>query len=354
MNSTYFYHDKPLFGLDIGSSSLKVMQVQSEHKKQTVCGYGITNFDNSSIVDGVITEPEKIAKSLYDLFNNRIIGKITTRRVAMAIPAAKTFARTVTLPAMEEKDIPDAVRLEAEQYIPLPVDSLYLDYVIIAKNEKEIELLAVAVPKVIVDSYMELAAVLGLEVVALETTISAATRLFVQAEKSDIPTILIDYGSISSDITVFDKTLIVTGTVPGGGDSFTEQIAKTLGVTKEEAHIIKTKYGLGISKKQKEIVDGLKSLLEQHQKELRRIVRYFEERNTNQKKIGQIVTMGGGANMPGLAEYMTDKLRLPVRTIDPWTHLDFKGLDPPHVAEKSMHVTVAGLALLKPSEAFVS
>lgn len=191
---------------------------------------------------------------------------------------------------------------------------------------------------------------LGLDPVAIETTINASGRLFLHAEQSDVPTILIDFGSVSSDITIFDKTLVVTGTVSGGGDNFSELISKKLGVTLEEAHIIKTKYGLGVSKKQKEITEALAPILDQLIKEIKRMIRYYEERKTVEGKIGQVVTLGGGANMPGLSEHMTNLLRLPVRMCDPWQSLHFGKLQPPNSVEKSMYVTVAGLALLRSEE----
>jgi len=353
MNNTYFYHDKPVFGLDIGFSSLKVMQVSMSGKKQhSVTGYGVTSFDPTAIVDGVIKDPEVIAKVAHELFSKNLIGDITTHRVNVAIPAARTFNRTLVLPKMNNKDLAEAVKLETEQYIPIPIEELYMDYEIIRRTDKETELLLVAVPRKIVDSYMTLMRLLGLEVVSMETTISAAGRLFVHAEQSDVPTILIDFGSISSDITIFDKTLVVTGTAMGGGDSFTNTIAEKLKVTKQEAHVIKTKYGLGVSKKQKEITEGVAPVLEQILKEIRRMIRYYEDRSDANHKIGQVVTMGGGANMPGLSEYMTNLLRLPVRMCDPWQHLDFGGLQPPNNVEKSMYVTVAGLALINPKEMF--
>lgn len=352
MNSTNFYQDKQVFGLDIGFSSVKVMQIDWQSKRNTVTGYGVTTFDAGAIKDGIIIDPEAIAKVSHELFKKQLIGDITTRRVALAVPAARTFTRTVTLPKLGHKDLSDAIRLETEQYVPVPLDDLYLDYTVISSNDKVQELLAVAVPKKIVDSYMVLTDLLGLDVAAIESTISAASRLFVQAEQSDVPTVLIDLGSLSSDITIYDKGLVVTGTVPGGGDSFTQAVVSKLGVTKEEAHVIKTKYGLGLSKKQKEITESMAPILDQMLKEIRRMIRYYEERSDTQRKIGQVVTMGGGANMPGLSEHMTNLLRLPVRMCDPWQHMNFHNLQPPNTVEKSMYVTVCGLALMKPKEIY--
>lgn len=350
--NTYFYHDKSVFGLDIGFNSLKIMQISTDGKRKSVVGYGVGRFEPEAIKDGIIVDHQAIAKAARELFDKNLVGDVTSGRAVMAIPANRTFNRSLVLPKMSSKDLAEAIRLEAEQYIPVPLDELYMDYEIVGQEAENTELLAVAVPKKIIDSYMLLGELLGIEVVSLETTINAAARLFVHSEQSEIPAILIDFGSISSEITIYDNGIVVTGTVPGGGDSFTNLIADKLGVTRQEAHVIKTKYGLGASKKQKEITDGVAPLLEQLLKETKRVIRYYEDRSDSKRKIGQIVTMGGGANMPGLADYMTNALRLPVHTCDPWQYIDFSGLQPPNIVEKSMYATVTGLALMHPKEVF--
>jgi type IV pilus assembly protein PilM len=349
---TYFYHDKPLFGLDIGFSSMKVMQIEHAARGGKVYGYGVNRFDPNAVKDGVIQDHEAIAKSLHEMFETLLVGDITTRRVALTVPAARSFSRAIRLPRLDTKDLADAVRLEAEQYIPVPIDDLYIDYDIVSKTDKEMELYAVAIPRRVVDSYMKLMQLVGLEVVAIETTIASAARLFEQSDQSDVPTILIDFGSISTDITIYDRTLVVTGTVAGGGDSFTQVIADKLGVTRDEATIIKTKYGMGLSKKQVEINQAIAPIIDALAKEIRRMIRYYEERSGTKQKISQIVSMGGGANMPGISDYLTNVLRLPARVCDPWQHFDFGRLQPPSTAEKSMYVTVAGSALLMPKEIF--
>ncbi len=353
MNSRYLYKDKPLFGLDIGFSSMKVMQTKPEGKNAIVAGYGVNRFDPKIIKDGVIIDIPEMAKSAHELFDKFVVGEITTRRVAMSIPAMRTFTRTIKLPKLTNKELEDAVRMEAEQYIPVPVDDLYMDYSITSTTETEIELLAVAVPKKIVDSYVALAKVLGLELVALEATIASSSRLFVHTELSDVPTVIIDYGSVSSDITIFDHGIIVTGTAGGGGDNFTDLISEALDISKSEAQVIKAKYGLSYSKKQKEITSALKPTLEQILKEIRRMIRYYEERYGDDRKIAQIVTLGGGSNMPGLSDYMTNALRLPVRMSNPWDkHVMFKNIQPPGGVESSMYITAAGLSLTKPKDLF--
>ena len=350
MKTGIFYKDKPLFGLDIGSSSIKVMQISKLGKRQQITGYGVVNYDQKALKDGVIENPVLLAKATKELFEKHIIGQINTRRVAIGVPVARTYNRVMTLPHMSKKDLDEAVLLEAEQYIPVPIDELYVDYNITSSSKDGFELLAVAAPKKIVDSYVKYTDLLGLEACTLETTISASSRLIANAEQNDIPTILIDFGSLSVDITIYDKQLIVTGTVAGGGDNFTKLIGQKLEVSDQVAHTIKTKYGLSVSKKQHDIEQALGPILNSLSKEIRKMLRYYNERTESEHKISQIITMGGGANMPGLSEFLTSELRMPTRMCNPWTNLSFGKLQPPNEIEKSMYVTAAGLALINPRE----
>lgn len=350
MASELFYKDKPLFGLDVGFSSIKVMQIAEHGKKQRVVGYGVASYDSKTTKEGVIEDLEGLAKITKDLFESNLVGEIDTRRVALTVPVAKTYNRVITLPDLSKKDLDAAVQLETSQYIPVPVEELYVDYTVTDQTKETTEILVVAVPKKIIDSYMTYAHMLGLEVAAIETTISASSRLVAHSERETSPTILIDFGSVSVDITIFDKQLVVTGTVAGGGDTFTDLIAKKLDVSHQVAHTVKTKYGLGVSKKQKDIQEALEPILASLAKEVKKMLRYYEDRGTSKQKINQVITMGGGANMPGLSEYITNELRLPTRMCDPWNHLDFGKLQPPSELEKSMYITAAGLALIKPKD----
>lgn len=353
MDDALLYKDKPLFALDIGFKSLKVMQLH-KGKKTKVTGFGVIGFDPKAVENGIIKQPEVIAGALQQLIKTQLVGKITTRRVALTIPAAHTFTHATQLPKLSAKDLKEAVRSEAEQYIPHPIDDLYIDYEVTNRTADETDVLIVAAPRQMVDSYVLFAEIAGLEIVAIEPTINAGARLFVRSNNAPSipPTILIDFGSLASDITIYDQNIIVSGTAAGGGDNFTDNIAERLGVNHDEAHVIKVKYGLGVSKKQKEIFEAAGPVLDSLMREIRRMIRYYEEHSPNKSKISQVITLGGGANMPGVSEYMTDKLRLPVRTCHPWDYIDFGKLQPPNESEKSMYLTVAGLALIEPGEIF--
>lgn len=344
-----YFEDKPVFGLDIGRSSLHVMQLERHSGAANVTGYGSAGFDSSAIVDGAIEKPEIVAKAANDLFRHHLIGDITTNRVAVCLPVAKAFTRTIEAPDLSEKEVAEAVRTEAEQYIPAAIDDLYLDYSRVGQGDT---VFMVAIPKRIVHSYLTLTRMLGLEAVLFETTIGAGAQLFARDPHNNLPTVLVDFGSESADITVYHGGLTVSGTVACGGEKITRLIMEALDVSEKEATIIKTKYGLGYSKKQQQIITGLKPVLTLLTKEIKRTMRYFEERSNSKDSIAQILVMGGGANMPGLADYLTNDLRLAVRAFDPSSYISFGRLQPFSDSERMSYVTVAGLALTDPHEVF--
>lgn len=361
INNSLFYQDKPLFGLDIGHGSVRVMQINGESGRSKVVGYGMTVFDPAAIgQDGVIVQPEIIAKGIQELFRHHLIGDITTNRVAVALPTALAFTRTMKVPELSAKEIHEAVQTEVEQYVPAPVDELYISYSLgqlepkASKDEPQPEqqLFLAAMPRKIVDSYLLLTKMLGLEAVLFETTIGVCGQLFERDSQHDIPTVLVDCGRESTDISVYHGGPIVSGTVAFGGHRVTELVAKALDVSEREAVIIKSKYGIGYSKKQEQIITALKPILSLLTKEIKRTTRYYEEYSGGKHSIGQILLMGGGGNMPGLAEYLTNDLRLAVRSFDPSAYLSFGRLQPISETEHMSYVTATGLAVTNPREVF--
>lgn len=351
-----FHKEQPLVGLDIGHSSIKIMQMEhSSRKKPKVLGYGVSNYyPAKTISSGIIVNHQALAGTMRELLSSRLVGAISTNRVACTVPTSHNFNRLVSLPPMNKQKIEEAVKLEAEQYIPIPLEGLYLDYDVLRQSASGIDLLVVATPKGIIDSIIKFLQLMGLEPVALEPTMNAAARLFSVADLShNEASLLIDFGSVSIDIAVFDQSMFVNTTVSGGSDTLTNLIAKKLSTTLSEAYVLKTHYGIGPGTKAVEILEAARPILEPLVREVRKTMRYYDQRAAlHNRKIIQIITTGGGATMRGLNEYLTRQLGVPARRLDPWHNIDFGDLPPPSELARSMYVTVAGEAILSSREIF--
>ncbi len=346
------HRDKPLFGIDIGRSSVKVIQLDhsSNPAKPKVLGYGSAPTDPQAIIKGAIVDPESIARSVFDLISKNIVGSISTRRVALSLPNERCFSRIIQLPKMDSKDIESAVTSEAESSIPIPIDQLYYDYEVLQSKESDtIEVQLVATPKNIVDSYIVVTDALGLEVAHIETNITAVTRVVAHSEPvKGVVTLIIDFGSTAADLSIFDgKTARITGTADCGSDRITDLISQKLGVSERQAYTIKNRFGLEYSKKQKDIADAIEGELSKLINEIKKVQRYYAD-HSPVGEIGQIIILGGGATLPGFSTYITDHIRVPTRLCNPWGNIDFGKLQPPNLVETTMYATCSGLALVGP------
>lgn len=347
-----FYREKPLFGFDIGHGSIKVVQLSMAGKRMVLDGYGTVGFEAEAIRDGEVIDYETVAAATAKLFKDNITGSISTNSAAISLPVSQSFSRVIRLPVMPEKDVLEAIRLEAEQYIPIALDDLYIDYQLIHTYEDSRDYLVAASPKRVVDSYMKLFDILGIDVVVMEPSIMSVTRVVRNSELSDLPTLVIDCGSISTDLIIYDRMSVqVTGTVKFGGNTLTKSLMDSMSLTELQANTVKSKYGLDLSKKQAEISKALEVPLRSLTTEIRKIIRYFEDRGNEQNsKVEQIIILGGGGNLPGFSSYITNALRIPTRLCSIWQHIDFDGLQPPNILDTTMYATAAGLALITPKE----
>lgn len=343
-----FYKDKPIIGLDFNKTGIRVVSI--DRAKMLVNGYGAIDLDPSKIGDDLENSHDYLVEKIDDLFRNKIIGKLDSERAILGVPATRTFARTFTLPADQESNIKTAVSLEVEQYIPMPVDSLYVDHQIIKRDKNEITILMCAVPKKFTDALLEIVNYSGVNVAMIEPSITAITRLLEHAHEGGLPTVVIDISSASTDIAVYDKAVRVTGGINIGGNTLTLEIAKKMNIPLENAHQLKVLSGLSAGPRQAKILTALKPSLSKIVSETKRVMRFYVDRFPNEDKIEQIIIVGSGSNLPGLGEFFTNELIMPARVASPWQALNFGELTQPSKQLRSRFMTAAGLAMVNPPE----
>ena len=342
-----FYSDKPIVGLDISNTGIKIMAVDA--KKWDVIGYGSLDLDPLKIKDSLEGNSQYLADNIKTLVKDKIVGSLPSNHAAIAIPTAKSFSRTFSLPTKVEKNLKDAVALEIEQYIPIPASTLYVDYEVIEKNKNQLTVLMSAVAKNVIDRCIEAAESAGLSVSLVEPSLSAVGRLITQTEDGNLPTVIVDIGPASTDIAVLENNAIkVTGGVPIGGNTFTLDIAKKLGIALENAHQLKVLNGLSASSRQAKIKSAVEPGLIKIVNETRKVMRYYNERISDERKLEQLLIVGSGSNMPGIGEYFTNELVMPARVASPWQKLNFGRLPEPARQLRSRYITVAGLAIVDP------
>lgn len=344
-----FYTNKPIIGLDISKTGIRV--VSADKSKMTIHGYGSVDLDPSKVMDDIRQSQSYLLEKLDTLFKKNIIGKLEGERAILGIPAARTFTRTFTLPTEKENAIRQAVNLETEQYIPMPLENLYVDHEVIKHSKTDLTILTCAVPKQFIDGILGITKQAGIDVVMVEPGINAVSRLIeATKEGGGLPTILVDIGPVGTDVAIYDNAIRVTGSLTTGSNTLTLDIAKRMDVPLETAHQLKVLSGLNAGPRQEKISAALRPSLMKIVNETKKIIRFYTERFPEEDKIEQVLIVGSGSGVPGLGEFFTNELIMPARVASPWQELKFDNIDAPAKQLKPRLMAAAGLALVQPQE----
>lgn len=343
--SKLFYKDKPLIGLDISSTDMKVMSL--DLKRQAVLGYGTIDLDPLRIKKAFDEDDSYLVESMHTLLEKKLVGTLASDQVVLGVPTARTYSRTFTVPTSAENVLKDAIAIEVGQYIPLPISLLYVDYEIIERNSETLTVVVSAIPRKLVDNALAACEDAGLTVNMIEPAINAVARVLKLTEGAELPTVIVDIGAANTDIAVLDGSIRVTGGISTGSNTFTLDIAKKLGVTLENAHQLKVLNGLSPGARQEKITAALRPALRGIITETRKVIRYYNERLSNDRRLEQVLVVGSGSNVPGIGDYFTNELVMPARTANPWQDLNFGDLPQPAKQFRSRYISVAGLSSIE-------
>jgi type IV pilus assembly protein PilM len=359
-----FLNLKPeTFGLDINDSSFKVIKLRKKRGFLQPVSYNEKDIASGIIKDGIIKDENAFVKNIKDLLAGVKGEKLRTKYVVASLPEEKSFSQVIQMPKMEKEELKSAVVFEAENYIPLPADQMYLDFQVIdpiVDHLDHLDVLIVAIEKTIVDSYVSCFKKSGLIPLAFEVETQAIARALVEGETSLAPLVLIDFGGDSTDFIVFSGNSIrFTCSIPVSSQQITEAISKELGIGPKEAEKVKLKYGVGKEKSDSKSVAVSKiagSVLEGLAVEVKKYLNFYLDHDFHQHlpqktAVKKIILSGGGADLKGIDEFLKLKLKIPVEFGNPWVNFPAgsKKFLIPEVQKKSLSfVTALGLALREP------
>ncbi len=366
-----FLNLKPeFFGLDISDFSLKIAKIKKGREFLELESFGETEIAPGIIKKGEIKKQEELTRVIKKAILEVKGEKIKTKYVICSLPEESAFLQVVKMPRMSKKDLESAILYDAENYIPLPIEKVYLDFQVIsfADNSKEIEVLIAALPRKSVDPYISCLKKAGLQPLCLEVESLAIARALIKNKTSDKTVLLIDLGFTKTGFIVFSGNCVRFSTfIPVSSQSFTKIVAKALNVGEKEAEKLKIKHGLEgkihfttkRNKAEKKIEQGrvfealipaLTDLLQQ----IKNYITYykthpsFKHFSNNHKEIEKILLCGGGANLKGLSELLSIELKIPVELGNSLINIspNTKKKMPKAFLEKSLAYTTAiGLAL---------
>jgi len=321
------------FGLDISDLSLKVIQLERKREGFDLASFGETQIKPGIIKGGEIKDEDGLAKIIKKAITGVKGKKIKTKYVIASLPEEKAFLQVIQMPRMLEEDLKSAVIFEAENYIPLPIEDVYLDSQIVlpVKNHLDhYDILIAALPKRTVDPYLSSLKKAGLKPLALEIESLAVARALIKDEVTVSPVLLIDLGATRTSFIIFSgHALRFTSSIPVSSQKFTEAIARVMKIDLAAAEKMKAKYGLETktSKEGGQVFDALIPPLTDLIEQIRKYLDYYQTHTSHEhllpdgKKVSKILLCGGGANLIGLNDFLSRELDLPVELGNPWINI---------------------------------
>jgi len=333
------------FGLDFGSSSLKVAQVNLLGTNKFVVNAlgliqnpaGSLDFSDTKVTNQLLPAVKKLIKD----------AGIKDKRAVVSVPESKVYSRIVTMPNMSDAELAGAVSWEAEQFVPVPVSEVEVDYSVVSRPPKgastqPLQVYLVAAPKKYLQAMVDFLILAGIEPIAVESEMVAVSRVF-SFGGSVGSSLLVHIGALSTVMAIIEGgALRFSYVMETGGVSLTRVLSKSLALPMVQAEEYKRTYGLDPNQLEGKIRNGLLVLLNEVTSEIGKAIQYHATQNKAQ--VARIILSGGGAYLPELATYLGEKFSgIEVLMGDPFTYaVAGKGVKIP--AEKTVYSVAVGLA----------
>jgi len=350
---------KSCLGIDIGTSSIKVVQLKRSEERYKLETYGELQTYGylERLNDPFQTKSLKMLESQVIEMTRRILeaAGISTKYAVISIPVFSSFTAVIDMPSMSRKELPQALSFEAKRHIPIPLSEVNMDWKIIGEAEtgpskegkkdlKRFRILLVAVPKEVINKYLRIAQALGLRLLALELESFGYVRSLVGNDKSTC--CILDFGARSTSITIVDKGFTqASHGLDIAGTELTKALSHGMGIGFKRAEVYKKERGLDHKELAgKEAKDLLLTLIDKISFEIERTINAYQKETKN--KITKLILSGGSGSLVGLKEYLEKKLKIDVGVGNPWSRTMYPSFLEPILKEIAPRFAVAiGLAM---------
>lgn len=332
------------FGLDIGSETIKLVQLVKEGDNYRLAAIGMA----PSPENGLLSDSDKALVAVAEAVKKlRKEAQVSPLEVVISIPERSVFTQIIEVPKMKDDELAQAIPWEAENLVPHPLNEVNLDWQVIETVEgvegAKMKVLLVAAPSALVNKCLKVLKLADLVPLAVENESLAALRCLKLVIK-DGNALMVNFGARALEASVIGKgELFLTRVLPSAGEALTRAVGSALNLELPVAEEYKKSYGL-TDQLEGKVAAALEPVMAVFVNEIRKAVRFFEEKQKSQIKL--IVLTGGSSLLPGLTEYLIKSLGLEVQIFDPLSLLNLDEKQQKTWRPFSPYFTVAaGLAM---------
>jgi len=349
-------NSKLTVGLDIGSSSVKLVHLRERKSGYTLLAFGSAPLPPEAIVDGALMNSSAIVQAVQGLLNE---AGLRAKDVAIGVRGHSVIIKKISLPRMTQEELDESIQWEAEQYIPFDVKDVNIDTQILTPEGDaagQMDVLLVAAKKDMINDYTSVCAEAGLTVTVVDVDAFAVQNAFeANYEPSAGETVvLINVGAAVSNINVLSRgTTTFTRDITMGGNAFTEEIQKQLNVSYDEAEALKVGgQGETDAVVPQEVERVIQGVADQMSGEIQRSLDFYAATAAD-SHIARIYLSGGTARIPALTRIIEQRAGVPVEKLNPFKNIEIDNhkFDATVISNAAASAAVAvGLALRRPGD----
>ncbi|HEY5886033.1 MAG TPA: type IV pilus assembly protein PilM [Pyrinomonadaceae bacterium] len=340
---------KNLVGLDIGSSSVKAVELNKKGNALQLVNLGFESLQPDTIVDGQIMELNNVANVITSIFTEH---QIKTSRVAAGVSGHSVIVKNIVLPQMSEDELQESFSWHAEEHIPFDISDVNLDYQVTSTSTDALNVLMAACKSDKIANVKQAIQLAGKQPVVIDVDAFALQNCYevnYQPKDTDVVALL-NIGSSTMNINILNGTRSVFARDASvGGNQYTSLLQKELGLTFEQAEAAKRGFELPDGIEARPIQPIIETVSDILALEIRKTMDFYRATaEENEEAIQKILIAGGGSKLPGLTDYLARRFEIPVEVFNPFRQIQVDGrkFDPDYMKEIVPDMAIAvGLAL---------
>lgn len=309
-----------VFGIDIGATKIKVVWLDKEKDGYKLNSVMAVPTPEKGLLSESPLDQEEMAQTLLKLLSD---SSISVRAANVALPENQVYTRVIEMPVLSDKELVSAIYWEAEQYIPVSLTSVTLDYKVLRRPDPsepnpKMDVLLIGAPTVLIDKYEKILATAGITINALETEILSAIRAIVIGQGKFPSSLIVNIGALHTSFAIVKNNILVfTYSLPTGGIALSRAIAADFGFSLPQAEEYKKVYGLSDKNFEGKIGKASQPVLESILSEAKKAIVYYNGKYITDP-IKQIVITGGTAKLPGISGFFASSTSIETVIANPW------------------------------------
>src|ERR1700704_1152121 len=338
-----------LVGLDIGSSSVKAVELQRKGGSLQLTSLGYENLRTDTIVDGQIMELNNVSDVISSIFNEH---KIKTTRVAAGVSGHSVIVKNIVVPPMSEEELHESFSWHAEEHIPFDIADVNLDYHITGSSSDSVAALMAACKSDKIANVKQAIQLAGKQPVVIDVDAFALQNCYEVNYRpaAGVVVALLNIGASTMNINILNGTRSVFARDASvGGSQYTSLLQKELGLSFEQAEAVKRGMPVPEGTEARPIQPIIETVSDILALEIQKTMDFYRATaEEGESAIQKILLSGGGAKLPGLSDYLAKLFEIPVEFFDPFRQIDVdsRRFDPDYMREVVPEMVVAvGLAL---------